>query len=110
MKNFSDALYKSGISSLPLINSGKVRDIYALDSKLLIVTTDGQPNDADATKRAAALVKEHARIVCIGIGRDVSQTLLMELASSPQDCFLADSASAVGGIFDTIVDLYIKKE
>lgn len=41
MKNFSDALYKSGISSLPLINSGKVRDIYAVDDEhMLIVTTD----------------------------------------------------------------------
>jgi len=35
------ALYKSAISSLQLINSGKVRDIYAVDdSHMLIVTTD----------------------------------------------------------------------
>ncbi|MBL8510385.1 MAG: phosphoribosylaminoimidazolesuccinocarboxamide synthase [Betaproteobacteria bacterium] len=34
-------LYRSTITSLPLVASGKVRDIYALgDDKLLIVTTD----------------------------------------------------------------------
>jgi phosphoribosylaminoimidazole-succinocarboxamide synthase len=36
-----DALYQSDIKSLPLINRGKVRDIYAVDAQhLLIVTTD----------------------------------------------------------------------
>ncbi|MBF8269027.1 MAG: phosphoribosylaminoimidazole-succinocarboxamide synthase, partial [Gammaproteobacteria bacterium] len=35
------ALYKSAISSLQLINSGKVRDIYNVDNDhMLIVTTD----------------------------------------------------------------------
>ncbi len=37
----SDALYESSIQSLPLIHKGKVRDIYAVDDKrMLIVTTD----------------------------------------------------------------------
>ncbi|MBI4006593.1 MAG: phosphoribosylaminoimidazolesuccinocarboxamide synthase [Gammaproteobacteria bacterium] len=41
MKNLPAALYKSEIKSLPLINSGKVRDIYAVDGDhMLIVTTD----------------------------------------------------------------------
>ncbi len=35
------ALYRSGITSLPLLNSGKVRDIYDIDdTHMLIVTTD----------------------------------------------------------------------
>ena len=39
--NSSDTLYKSEISSLTLINSGKVRDIYDVDDKhILIVTSD----------------------------------------------------------------------
>ena len=34
-------LFESSLSSLPLINKGKVRDIYAVDAdKLLIITTD----------------------------------------------------------------------
>lgn len=34
-------LYRSGITSLPLLNSGKVRDIYDIDDRhMLIVTTD----------------------------------------------------------------------
>jgi phosphoribosylaminoimidazole-succinocarboxamide synthase len=38
---FTDALYQSEITSLPLLNRGKVRDIYELDdARLLIVTTD----------------------------------------------------------------------
>jgi phosphoribosylaminoimidazole-succinocarboxamide synthase len=37
----ADALYESEIPGLPLIGRGKVRDIYSVDSKhLLIVTTD----------------------------------------------------------------------
>ena len=37
----SDALYESTIKSLPMIHKGKVRDIYAVDDKrMLIVTTD----------------------------------------------------------------------
>jgi phosphoribosylaminoimidazole-succinocarboxamide synthase len=37
----SEALYESSIKSLPLIHKGKVRDIYAVDDKrMLIVTTD----------------------------------------------------------------------
>ncbi len=37
----ADALYESSIKSLPLIHRGKVRDIYAIDDRrMLIVTTD----------------------------------------------------------------------
>ncbi|MDP2787825.1 MAG: phosphoribosylaminoimidazolesuccinocarboxamide synthase [Pseudomonadota bacterium] len=37
----SAALYETSITSLPLIHKGKVRDIYAIDDKrMLIVTTD----------------------------------------------------------------------
>ncbi len=41
MKTTPSALYKSDIKSLPLINSGKVRDIYGIDDgHMLIITTD----------------------------------------------------------------------
>jgi phosphoribosylaminoimidazole-succinocarboxamide synthase len=41
MNSIPDALYKSEIKSLPLLHSGKVRDIYAVDEDhMLIVTTD----------------------------------------------------------------------
>ncbi|MBI5330270.1 MAG: phosphoribosylaminoimidazolesuccinocarboxamide synthase [Betaproteobacteria bacterium] len=37
----TDALYESSLRSLPLIHKGKVRDIYAVDDRrMLIVTTD----------------------------------------------------------------------
>jgi len=37
----TDALYQSTIQSLPLLHTGKVRDIYAVDGqRMLIVTTD----------------------------------------------------------------------
>ena len=37
----TDTLYESNIQSLPLLHKGKVRDIYAVDDKrMLIVTTD----------------------------------------------------------------------
>ena len=36
-----DALFNSNLKSLPLVNRGKVRDIYDIDAKhMLIVTTD----------------------------------------------------------------------
>jgi phosphoribosylaminoimidazole-succinocarboxamide synthase len=41
MATTQQSLYRSDIKSLPLLNSGKVRDIYAVgDDHLLIVTTD----------------------------------------------------------------------
>jgi phosphoribosylaminoimidazole-succinocarboxamide synthase len=41
MQSKSDALYRSNIKSLPLINEGKVRDIYGIDDQhMLIVTSD----------------------------------------------------------------------
>lgn len=41
MSEIPATLYKSKINSLPLINSGKVRDIYSVDDDhMLIVTTD----------------------------------------------------------------------
>jgi len=41
MKPVTDTLYRSEISSLKLLNSGKVRDIYAVDDQhMLIVTSD----------------------------------------------------------------------
>ena len=41
MKTTPETLFKSEIRSLPLINSGKVRDIYEVDDQhMLIVTTD----------------------------------------------------------------------
>ncbi|HFD13181.1 MAG TPA: phosphoribosylaminoimidazolesuccinocarboxamide synthase [Crenotrichaceae bacterium] len=39
--NYSNPLYQTSLNSLPLANRGKVRDIYTVDDKhLLIVTTD----------------------------------------------------------------------
>jgi phosphoribosylaminoimidazole-succinocarboxamide synthase len=41
MNTFPDALYKADLSSLPLLYSGKVRDIYEIDAEhMMIVTTD----------------------------------------------------------------------
>lgn len=41
MSTYPAAVYKSEIRSLPLINSGKVRDIYAIDAEhMLIITSD----------------------------------------------------------------------
>ena len=41
MSNIPEALFQSSLSSLPLVNRGKVRDIYSIDDgHLLIVTTD----------------------------------------------------------------------
>lgn len=41
MSTAPDALFDSGLRSLPLLHKGKVRDVYAVDEqRLLIVTTD----------------------------------------------------------------------
>jgi len=41
MTKAPDALHESGLNSLPLLHSGKVRDVYAIDEqRLLIVATD----------------------------------------------------------------------
>ena len=41
MKRTMDAVFESAVASLPLLNQGKVRDVYEVDANhLLIVTTD----------------------------------------------------------------------
>ena len=78
--------------------------------KLLILITDGQPNDPDKTKRVAKKVKEHAQLICIGIGKDVVEHYLLELASNPSDYFPAESAAAIAGVFGHVIDIYLKTE
>ena len=76
--------------------------------RLLLLVTDGCPNTVPATESAAQEAKFHATVMCLGIGHDVSQQLLLSLATTPKHCFFADSAGGIEIIFQQIIELYLK--
>jgi uncharacterized protein YegL len=76
--------------------------------QLVLLVTDGQPNNVPAAEAAATETKSHATLMCIGIGQDVSQQLLLSLATTPQHCFFADSAGSIETVFTQIIELYLK--
>ena len=76
---------------------------------IVILTTDGHPNEPKSTQKAAQALKQSARLICLGLGSDVSEGYLMELVSTPNDCFFAD-ASEIGRAFQTITELYLKPD
>jgi Mg-chelatase subunit ChlD len=78
--------------------------------RLVILTSDGQPDRTEATKEIATALKERARIVTVGIGDDVSDSLMMEIATTPNDYHFARDPEDLEGIFDRIAELYIKEQ
>ncbi len=76
--------------------------------QLILLVTDGQPSNVPNTEAAASEAKSHATVICIGIGDDVSQQLLLSLATTPKHCFFADSAGGIEAVFTQIIELYLK--
>ena len=83
---------------------------YGLDGRdqLILLVTDGRPSNIPDAELAAAEAKTHATLICIGIGQDVNQQLLLSMATTPQHCFFADSAGGIENVFTQVVELYLK--
>jgi uncharacterized protein YegL len=78
--------------------------------QILVLTTDGHPDDMHRAYRAAQRVKEHCTLVTLGIGHDVDKEFLLEIASTPAHYRSAKNADAIPLAFQEIVDLYILPE
>src|SRR5262249_10941498 len=74
---------------------------------IVVMATDGHPGCVDATIVQANALKHASQLVCIGIGQAVAADFLINLASTPRDYFFADDAGQLGGIFETILNLYL---
>jgi Mg-chelatase subunit ChlD len=80
---------------------------------VLVIATDGIPTDSPEEQilSYAKFIKDSgARIICVGIGRDVNEKFLRALASSPQDYYSAKVSIELTSVYREIAaGLAVKK-
>ena len=70
---------------------------------VLILLTDGYPDDEDTTFEEAELAKgEDIRIIAIGVGDGVDSDYLEDLASTPDDYYFVEESLQLESTFTTI--------
>lgn len=70
---------------------------------VLILLTDGYPDDEDTTLEEAELAKgEDIRIIAIGVGDGVDSDYLEDLASTPDDYYFVEESLQLESTFTTI--------
>ena len=75
------------------------------NNKVLILLTDGYPNDKNATREQAELAKaEEIRIIAIGVGDGVDSDYLEEIASTSEDYYFVEESVQLESTFTTIAD------
>ena len=73
------------------------------NNKVLILLTDGYPDDEDATREQAELAKaEEIRIIAIGVGDGVDSDYLEEIASTSEDYHFVEESVQLESTFTTI--------
>lgn len=73
----------------------------AENNKLTILVTDGGSSESPAISQAEMMKKEKTRIVAIGVGHGVNESLLENIASNG-DYYQIDSIDELANIFQTI--------
>ena len=70
---------------------------------ILILLTDGYPDDGKATREQAELAKaEEIRIIAIGVGDSVDSDYLEKIASTPEDYYFVKESVQLESTFTTI--------
>ncbi|HEX9374318.1 MAG TPA: VWA domain-containing protein [Roseiflexaceae bacterium] len=69
---------------------------------VMIVLSDGRADEPEAETRAAAAKAHNIRIITIGLGSDVEQHVLREIAASPADFHLASSPAQLTAVYTAI--------
>lgn len=73
------------------------------NDNVLILLTDGYPDDEDDTRAQAKLAKaEEIRIIAIGVGDGVDSDYLEEIASTPEDYHFVEESVELESTFTTI--------
>ena len=73
----------------------------AKNSKLVILVTDGGSSESPAISEASRLKEDNTRVVAIGVGHEVNERLLQNIASST-DYYQIDSIDDLSNIFQKI--------
>jgi uncharacterized protein YegL len=76
--------------------------------KFAVVVCDGYPNYLEQARAAGDTLKQHARVFTVGIGDDVAEAFMRDLASHPHD-YQFGSASQLITMFDEILTLCIRQ-
>ena len=77
--------------------------IHSEKVNVLILLTDGYPDDGDTTREEAKLAKnKDIRIIAIGVGDGVDSDYLEEIASTPDDYHFVEESVQLESTFTTI--------
>ena len=73
------------------------------NENVLILLTDGMPNDSSSTSREAELAKHQGiRMITIGVGNGVDSKYLKQVGSTPEDYYFAEESVQLESTFTTI--------
>ena len=75
-----------------------------VEVSIAVLFTDGIPNSIDDAVEAATELKKRSRLITVGIGRDVVLPVLRQLASSPNDLFMAECKGQILSAFDSVAE------
>ena len=67
---------------------------------VIVVLTDGSPNNTEATSHQADLAKQQdIRVIAVGVGRGVNSEYLKKIASTPEDYYFVDESIQLESVF-----------
>ena len=73
------------------------------NENVLVLLTDGMPNNSDKTRREAELAKQQGiQMITIGVGNGVDSDYLKQIASTPEDYYFAQESVQLESTFTTI--------
>ena len=73
------------------------------NANVIVLLTDGMPNDRSATSTQADLAKQQdIRIIAIGVGSGVDSEYLKQIASTPEDYYFVKESVQLESTFATI--------
>ena len=73
------------------------------NENVLVLLTDGMPNNSNNTRREAGLAKQQGiQMITIGVGNGVESDYLRQVASTPEDYYFVEESVQLGSTFTTI--------
>jgi len=84
--------------ALDILNNG----LRPSASSVIILLTDGNETIGNARSIAEQIVQKKIRLVTIGLGPSIDETLLREIASQPADFYYAPDTGDLEGIYQSV--------
>jgi Mg-chelatase subunit ChlD len=77
--------------------------VNSQNTNVLILLTDGLPDDEDTTRTEAELAKQQGfQIIAIGVGDGVDSDYLKQISSTPEDYYFVQESVQLESTFTTI--------